>query len=165
MENMTKEEQRKLEREIKKQKKIEADLEPEKLLREEMDITKRRVNSNDLYFERIRGYVLVEGKEEEQDYELICNFNELSLKPLKNQNNRLKQEDLGLLIYGRNLNENTIKELMKTCRSQLHKKRILKTRETITEEEIEMLKDKYVSQCLPEGWFYNGYFYLDINGK
>jgi hypothetical protein len=44
---------------------MEADLEPERLLREEMDISKRRVGSNDLYFERIRGYVLVEGKEEE----------------------------------------------------------------------------------------------------
>jgi len=30
-----------------------------------MDITKRRLNSTDLYFERIRGYVLVEGKEDE----------------------------------------------------------------------------------------------------
>ena len=92
-------------------------MEPERLLREEMDIAKRRVGSTDLYMERIRGYVLVEGKEEEQDYELICNFNELSLKPLKNQNNRLKAEDLGLLIYGRNLNEAMIKEVMKTCRS------------------------------------------------
>jgi hypothetical protein len=44
---------------------MEADLEPERLLREEMDISKRRVAGNDLYLERIRGYVLVEGKEEE----------------------------------------------------------------------------------------------------
>ena len=65
MQNLTKEEQRKIEREMKKQKKIEADLEPERLLKEEMDIAKRRVGSNDLYIERIRGYVLVEGKEEE----------------------------------------------------------------------------------------------------
>ena len=61
--------------------------------------------------------MLVEGKEEEQDYELICNFNELSLKPLKNQSNRLKPEQLGLLIYGKNLSEGMIKEVMKTCRS------------------------------------------------
>ena len=27
-----------------------------------------------------------------------------------------------------------------------------------------MLKDKYVSDFLPDGWFYNGYFYLDYNG-
>lgn len=97
-----------------------------------MELTKRRLNSTDLYMERIRGYVLVEGKEEEQDYELICNFNELSLKPMKNQEKRLKHEDLGLLIYGRNLNEAMIKEVMKTCRTQMHKKRYLKNRETIT---------------------------------
>ena len=69
-----------------------------------------------------------------------------------------------MLIYGKNLNEALIKEVMKTCRSQLHKKRTLKTRETITEEEIEMLKDKFVSQMLPEGWFFNGYFYLNHDG-
>ncbi|CDW75335.1 UNKNOWN [Stylonychia lemnae] len=165
MESMSREEKRKVEREIKKQKKIEADLEPERLLKEEMDLTKRRVNSTDLYIERIRGYVLVEGKEDEQDYELICNFNELSLKPLKNQSNRLKPEELGLLIYGRNLNEGMIKEVMKTCRVQFHKKKNLKTRETITEEEIEKLKDEFVSQMLPDGWFYNGYFYLHYDGR
>ena len=42
--------------------------------------------------ERLRGYVLVEGKEEEQDYELIVNFNEVSLKPLKNNDKRLSPE-------------------------------------------------------------------------
>lgn len=62
---MSKEEKRKIEKEIKQKKKIEADLEPERLLKEEMDITKRKVNSNELYLERIRGTVLVEGKEEE----------------------------------------------------------------------------------------------------
>jgi hypothetical protein len=30
-----------------------------------VEIAKRRVASNDLYIERIRGFVLVEGKEEE----------------------------------------------------------------------------------------------------
>ena len=50
---------------MKKQKKLEADLEPERLLKEEMDIAKRRVGLSDLYMERIRGYVLVEGKEDE----------------------------------------------------------------------------------------------------
>ena len=53
---------------------------------------------------------------------------------------------------------------MKTCRSQLHKKRTLKTRETITEEEVEMLKEKFVSLMLPDGWFFNGYYYLNHDG-
>jgi len=56
-----------------------------------------------MIIERMRGYVTLEGKEESQDYELICNFNELTLKPLKNQDNRLKPEELGVFIYGRNI--------------------------------------------------------------
>ena len=108
---------------------------------------------------------MVEGKEDEQDYELICNFNELSLKPMKNQNKRLKPEELGVLVYGRNLNEALIREVLKTCRTQLHDKKTLRTRENITNEEIEMLKDKFVSSCLPDGWFFNGYYYLDVEGK
>ena len=52
--------------------------------------------------------MLVEGKEDEQDYELICNFNEMTLKPMKNQNNRLKHEELGLTVYGRNFKEDML---------------------------------------------------------
>ena len=53
---------------------------------------------------------------------------------------------------------------MKCSRTQLSKKRTLRTRETITEEEIEMLKDKYVCTMLPEGWFYNGFMYFNYDG-
>ncbi len=45
---------------------------------------KRKVHSQDVYIERFRGYVVLEGKEEEQNYELVCTFNELSLRPMKN---------------------------------------------------------------------------------
>lgn len=62
---MTREEKRKLEKAEKEKKKIEADLEPERLLKEEIDLTKRTVEGTYLFLERIRGYVLVEGKEEE----------------------------------------------------------------------------------------------------
>lgn len=27
-----------------------------------------------------------------------------------------------------------------------------------------MLKDKYVSDMLPDGWFFNGYLYLNFDG-
>ena len=40
----------------------------------------------------------------------------------------------------------------------------MRIRETITPEEIEMLKDKYVSDMLPDGWFFNGYLYLNFDG-
>lgn len=169
MAQMNREQLRKKEKEIKEKKKIEADLEPERVLREEMDRVKRKVLSqNDIYIERFRGYVVIEGKEEEQNYELICNFNEISLRPMKNQGKMMKTEDLGFLIYGRNINgpnsENLLKELLKCGRTQLKQKKSLKSRETITEEEIEMLKDKYVSSMLPDGWFFNGYMYLNFDG-
>ncbi len=96
---------RKKEKEIKEKKRIAADLEPERVMRAEMDLVKRKVLSqNDVFIERLRGYVVIEGKEEDQNYELICNFNEISLRPMKNQGKILKPEELGFVIYGRNLN-------------------------------------------------------------
>jgi hypothetical protein len=164
MEQMSKEELRKLERENKQRKKVEADLEPERALKAEMDIVKRKVGTEDPFVERLRGYVVVEGKdEEEKTYELVANFNELSLKPLKST---LPQDSLGFVIYGRNLagNEAVLKEALKCCRTQLKHKKALRTFESITPEEVEMLKDKYVSAMLPDGWFFNGYLYLNYDG-
>jgi hypothetical protein len=130
-----------------------------------MDIVKRKVNStNDIYIERFRGYVIIEGKDDKQVHELVCNFNEISLRPIKG----IDSEELGFMIYGRNIAgpqaENLIKEILKCSRTQLNKKKMLRTRETITNEEIEMLKDKYVCTLLPEGWFYNGFMYFNYDG-
>ena len=164
-EGMTKEQLRKYERELSKQKKIEADLEAERLLREEMGVAKRKVGSTDLYLERVRGWVLLEGKEEEQDYELVCNFNEATMRPMKNTHKRLAKEELGVLVYGRNLNESMIREVLKCARTQPKSKMLLRTRDNVTLEEIEALKTKYVGEGLPDGWFFNGYLYVDIDGK
>ena len=168
MAEMNRDQLRKKEKEIKEAKKVKADLEPERVLKEEMDMIRRKVLSQDAYIERFRGYVVIEGKEEEQNYELVCNFNEISLRGMKNQGKMLKTEDLGFVIYGRNLTgpqpEALIKELLKCGRTQLKQKKTLRTRESITEEEIEMLKDKYVCTMLPDGWFFNGYMYLNYDG-
>ena len=75
-----------------------------------MDLAKRKVHSTDLYLERIRGQVLLEGHE--QAYELVCNFNEMSLKPLKQPS-----AELGVVVYGRNLNEQLIKDVLKCGRT------------------------------------------------
>lgn len=87
---------------------------------------------------------------------------------MKNQGKLLKAEDLGFVIYGRNLTgpqaEALIKELLKCGRTQLKQKKTLRTRESISEEEIEMLKDKYVCAMLPDGWFFNGFMYLNYDG-
>jgi hypothetical protein len=62
---MTKEEKRKMDREVKEKKKIEADLEPERIMKLEMEESRKKIFGNNMMFERVRGYVLVEGKEEE----------------------------------------------------------------------------------------------------
>ena len=38
-----------------------------------------------------------------QDYQLLVNNDEVALKPLKNQKARLAPENLGILVYGRNI--------------------------------------------------------------
>ena len=92
---------------------MEADLEPERLLQKEMDLVKRKVGSSDVYIERMRGYVIVEGKDEAITHELICNFNEISLRPMKTK------EELGFILYGRNFqgNEEIVKEVLKCSRT------------------------------------------------
>lgn len=53
-----------------------------------MELTKRKVGvtkTKDPIIERIRAYVLVEGEEENQDYQLQMRFNDLTLKSLKNK--------------------------------------------------------------------------------
>lgn len=66
MADMSLKDQRRIERDIKLQKKVKADLEPERVLKEEIDQVKRKVGStSDVYIERMRGYVQVEGREDE----------------------------------------------------------------------------------------------------
>ena len=38
---------------------------------------------------------------------------------MKNQTKRLSQDDLGVVVYGRNLNEQMVKEVLKCGRTQL----------------------------------------------
>lgn len=123
-----------------------------------------------LIVERIRGYVLVEGKDE--DYELNLTFNELTLKPMKNKDKRLAPGQLGLLVYGRNVTndpetstETSVQEVMACGRTLLPKKLPLRTPESVTAAELEVLCDRFVSQHLPYGFFYSGYGYVDLDGK
>ena len=71
------------------------------------------IPSFNIIFERLRGMVRLESGDTSTDYELI------SLKPLKNQKNRVNPEDLGFLVYGKNLveGEKLLRELFKTCRT------------------------------------------------
>lgn len=142
---MDKTERRKYERELKKKAQLEEDMLSEVLLKDEMEITKRKIginNNKEPIIERIRGYIQVEGEEDKQDYQLSCRFNELSVKGLKNGDSRLQPQQLGVLVYGRNLKgpdgqvHPIIKEALKCSRSNLIEKKPLRTVESITEDEL-----------------------------
>ena len=60
---MEKEVKRKFDREMKKKRQIEEDLKPEVMLREQMEITRKKVKGSDPIFERLRAYICVEGDE------------------------------------------------------------------------------------------------------
>jgi len=130
-----------------------------------MDYSRRRVNGDsngNLYFERLNGFVMLEGQD--QDYELTANFNEIILKPLKNQDNRLAFKDLILTAYGRNIGTNqeaNIRDVLKALRPQVPSKKDLRTRESVTQSEKDMLQEKYKEVQLPGTWHFNGRYYMN----
>jgi len=75
-------EKRRHKAEEKRKAKALEDLAPELMLKEEMNKSKAKINGKALLFERLRGYVSIQD-DIAQDYELIINFSEVSLKPLK----------------------------------------------------------------------------------
>jgi hypothetical protein len=80
---MTVRERSRYKAEIKRKDRIAEDLAPELLLKEAMVKTKARVSGKAVVFERIRGLITLED-DLEQDYEMVINFSEVSLKALKN---------------------------------------------------------------------------------
>jgi prophage antirepressor-like protein len=60
---MPKDERRKHDKAMKKKKQLEEDMLPEVMLREEIEMTKKRVNCKDPIFERVRAYIPIEGDE------------------------------------------------------------------------------------------------------
>lgn len=139
---------------------------PEIMLREEIELTKKRVSGKDPIYERVRAYITVEG-DDTQDYQVACRFNELQVKSLKNGEKRLDPTQLGVLVYGRNLlgPDGSVNPLVKQAllcsRTHLVEKKTLRTAETITEDEIQALEEKFLGKDLPDGelWEWNGYCY------
>jgi len=92
------------------------------------------------------------------------------LKPLKNQNARLAPENLGILVYGRNISdseqgEELMRDVLKTCRSQPTEKKAVRTRKDIKQEEIDALQEKFMSNHLPSGWYFDGRAYYNRNDE
>ena len=140
------------------------------MLKEEMDNTKRKIGQKDPLIVRIKAYVQLEGKEEESDYQLTLGFNELSVKSMKNKDDRLEPVELGVLVYGRNLTDKDgninplVNEALKTCRTQLIEKKDLRTRESVTDEEVAMLEEKFLGEDLGgedtgKNWIFTGFCY------
>lgn len=146
-------------------KQIQADLEQEQLLIAEMKKIKKAMKGNSIILERLKGMFLVEGKEEECDYRLISSFNEVKLKSCKNSENRLLPEELGFLVYGKNVTPEKFKNLLNAFRSQLKSLYTLRTPESVTKKEIEMLQEKYFGEHMPDNFYHDGYSYVDDRGE
>lgn len=81
----------------------------------------------------------------------------------------MQPQELGILVYGRNLAEKDgsmtllFKQALKHVRTQLTEMKILRGRDSVTEEEIEKLEDEFRGLDLPEddenNWIYLGYCY------
>ena len=169
-------------REKKRKAQLAEDLRPELLLKQEMDITKKKVHNQAPSFERFRAYVQLEDEasaaadgspnQRETDYELNFKSYEIVAKSLKNKERRLDQKQLGVYIYGKCLLTESgevhpmVKEALKCARTLLAEKKSTRTRETVTEEEIKMLEDKYVGLDLPTGdriqWEWTGFCYQNF---
>ena len=55
--------------------------------------------------------------------------------------------------------------VMKTCRTALTQKQELRTRESVTKEEIEMLEKNNMGLNMGPGWTYSGSFYINVNAE
>lgn len=98
---------------------------------------------------------------------MVVTADEVMFRGLKNQANRIPEEDRVMLVYGRNLDDagiNVIKELLKLCRTQVGPRKALKKRDDVTKEEILQIKDEFFNQFLPEGWYFDGSAYRTRDG-
>lgn len=87
---------------------------------------------------------------------------------MKNGESRLKPSELGMLVYGRNILQEDlahpmVKEMLKCARTHLIEKKELRTRESVTAEEIEALETEFAADELRTAdgvdWTYTGYDY------
>lgn len=139
------------------------------MLREEMDMVKGQIAGRP-FVERMTARINVED-DHEKDYLLVHHFNELQLKAIK-ADKRLEKHQLGIYCYGRGLAKPDgslvpeFKEALKCIRTQLTEKKPLRQRDSITEEEIEMLEEKYRGEDMPDDgkiWVYIGFCYQNAD--
>mmetsp|Transcript_19461 Transcript_19461/g.17244 ORF Transcript_19461/g.17244 Transcript_19461/m.17244 type:complete len:187 (+) Transcript_19461:364-924(+) len=144
---------------------MQADLAQEKMLIAEMTKIRAAMSDESLVIERVKGLFLPEGEEEQCDYRIIANFSESKLKSCKNGHKRLHSEELGFLLYGKNITIEKFKNLMNAFRTQLKSLAVRRTVDSITKQEVKMLQEKYFGECLPDNFYHDGYTYVDDNGN
>ena len=71
------------------------------------------------------------------------------------------------MVYGRNISDNKekmLRDLLKSCRQQLNPKQKLRKIEDLKADEIEVIKNRYNGEYLPEGWYFDGRQYMNFDG-
>lgn len=172
---MTPRERRQYDRAMREKESIEEDKKAEKLMREAIDVEKRRLGKVEktaavnVCYERLRGLIrLEEGSGDTTvDYEIIVRQGEFTIRSLQNQSRRLTPEELGFMVYGKNIveGEGTLREILKVCRTPLLEKLPLRDEDDITDEEIAQLQERFVVDHLPAGWRYDGKIYYHVDEK
>ena len=108
-----------------KHNQLKEDLAPEKMLHEEMELVRMATGTKGVVplVERIKAYAQFENQD--QDFQMSLNFNDVQIKGLKNQESRISDKQLGMLVYGRNLTlkdgsvNPVIKDAFKCARTHL----------------------------------------------
>ena len=85
------------------QKRIQADLAQERMLIDEITLIKNSMKKNAFIIERVKGMFLVKNKELESDYKIISNYTDVSVKSCNNETKRVPADELGFLVYGKNI--------------------------------------------------------------
>ena len=147
------------------QKRIQADLAQERMLIDEITLIKNSMKKNAFIIERVKGLFLVENKELESDYKIISNYTDVSVKSCNNETKRVPADELGFLVYGKNIAFEKFKDVLGTFRTQLRSKLPLRSAQSITEQEKKMLEEKYFCEHMSSNFYHDGYSYVDEDGN
>lgn len=85
----------------------------------------------------------------------------------KGQQNGTVEEihDYLIVFTGFSLQEQVLKDWLRTCCKPAPVKQKLKTRQDLSEKEITNIGTKHKFDPLPPGWFYNGLHYVSLTGE
>ncbi|XP_039253808.2 dynein axonemal assembly factor 9-like [Styela clava] len=109
-----------------------------------------------------------------QDFEVsfASAMNEVSLNakieqptlptPPSSKNSTSKSKSYYLEFQGMDLNKDALMDWLRKCGRQKPSKKCHKTKQHLTKDEIQMIHEENSTRRLPEGFFYNGSFYVSL---